>query len=144
MTKIIAKIPPVTTFDLPRGNYRSKLIRAKRLMKQTAKGSQEWIRLVFEADVPGMSHQSPCAGRNFVLDLSPGSDLRNFLESWLGRDYFIAHSGQDLDFDTLISQEADLSLSHYEGENYTKPLVIIDCVYPAGTIKTAQATTTNK
>jgi hypothetical protein len=107
-------------------------------MKQTAKGSQPWVRFVFEVDVPGMQHQCPCAGRNFVLDLNPGSDLRNFLESWLGRAYFVAHSGQDLDFDTLIGKDADLTLSHYEGENYAKPLVLIECIYPSNTIKTVQ------
>lgn len=144
MNKIIAKIPPVTSFDLPRGNYRSKLIRTKRLIKQTAKGSQEWIRFVFEVNVPSMPNQSACAGRNFLLDLNPGSDLRNFLESWLGRDYFVARSGQDLDFDTLVGQDADISLSHYEGENYEKPLVIIDCIYPPGTFKVAQMPVNHK
>jgi hypothetical protein len=137
MTKIIATIPAVTTFDLPVGNYRSKLFRTKRSIKQTSRGSQEWVRLVFQAQVPSMLSQCPCAGRNFVKDLSPGSDLRNFLESWLGRDFFVQRSGQELDFDTLIGREADLVLSHYEGDNYSKPLVIIEEIHPPGTIKVA-------
>ncbi|MEI6193654.1 MAG: hypothetical protein WCS42_04915 [Verrucomicrobiota bacterium] len=147
--KITAKIPAVTTFDLPSGDYRCKLIRTKPIQRQTAKGNQEWIRLVFEVNVPSLRNQYPCAGRNFVLDLNPGSDLRNFLESWLGRDYFITRSGQDLDFETLIGVEGDISLSHYEGANYDKPLVIIENIHPPGTIKVAampepESSTTNK
>jgi hypothetical protein len=138
MSKITANIPAVTTFDLPAGNYRSRLLRTKRIFKQTSRGAQEWVRLVFEVQVPSMSRQCPCAGRNFVKDLSPGSDLRNFLESWLGHDYFVARSGQDLDFDTLNGMEADVTLSHYEGDHYDKPLVIIEQIYPSGTLKVAE------
>jgi hypothetical protein len=138
MSKITANIPAVTTFDLPVGNYRSKLLRTKRIFKQTSRGSQEWVRLVFEVQVPSMPRQRPCAGRNFVKDLNPGSDLRNFLESWLGHDYFVARSGQDLDFDTLAGLEADITLSHYEGDQYDKPLVIIEQIYPSGTLKVVE------
>jgi hypothetical protein len=76
--KIIAKIPAVKTFDLPTGRFKATLSQIKPLTKQTKKGPQNWIRLVFEVEVNSMADQIPCAGRNFQLDLSPGSDLRNF------------------------------------------------------------------
>ena len=133
--KIIKKIPALKTFDLPAGNYRATLAQVRPMTKQSKKGAQEWIRLVFNVRIPSMPDQIPCAGRNFVLDLNPGSDLRNLLEVWLGMEFFKAKSNQDLDFDTLIGKEGDICLSHYRGDDFEKPLVIIDNVYPPGTLK---------
>lgn len=129
--KIIKKIPAVKTFDLPAGLYRGKLTQYKPSTKQTKKGPQEWVRLLYEVKVPGMDNQIPCAGRNFLLDLNPGSDLRNFLEVWLGSEFFKARSNQELNFDTFLEREGDIFLSHYQGEDYEKPLVVIDNVFPA-------------
>ena len=128
--KIIKKIPAVKTFDLPAGIYQATLAQCKTMTKQTKKGPQEWVRLLYEVQVPGMTDQVPCAGRNFLLDLNPGSDLRNFFEGWLGADFFSAKSNQDLDFDTLVGRQGDISLSHYLGGDNEKPFVNIDNVFP--------------
>jgi hypothetical protein len=79
-------VPKQVTFDLPEGNYSITLGRYNQQLKQTAKGSQSNIRLLFNVKVPGMEDVIPRAGRNFEAKLDSGSDLRNFLESWLGRD----------------------------------------------------------
>jgi hypothetical protein len=131
--KIIKRIPAVKTFDIPAGTYRAVLAQCKPMTKQSKKGPQEWVRLLYKVKVPEMADQIPCAGRNFQLDLNPGSDLRNFLEVWLGSDFFKAKSNQDLDFDTLVGKEGDISLSHYQGDQFEKPLVIIDNAFPANT-----------
>jgi hypothetical protein len=133
--KIIAKIPAVKTFDLPTGRFKATLSQIKPLTKQTKKGPQNWIRLVFEVQVNSMADQIPCAGRNFQLDLSPGSDLRNFLEVWLGTEFFTSKSNQDLDFSELIGKDGDICLSHYLGDDYEKPLVIVDNVFPNSSLR---------
>jgi len=135
MAKIISKVPAVKTFDLPAGRYKATLTSTKLLKKQTRRGPQDWIRLVFAVKVDSMADQLPCAGRNFVLDLNPGSDLRNFLEMWLGQEFFQSMSNKDLDFDDLIGLDGDIELSHYSSEDYEKPLVIIDGLYPKGYLK---------
>lgn len=129
--KIIKKIPAVKTFDLPAGLYHATLTQCRPTIKQSKKGPQEWVRLVFEVKVPDMVDQIPCAGRNFLLELNPGSDLRNFLEVWLGEEFFKANSNKELDFDTLVGNEGDICLSHYQGEEFERPLVVIDNVFPA-------------
>lgn len=136
--KITKQIPAVKTFDVPAGLYRAKLTQYRSIIKQSKRGPQEWVRLVFELSVPGLEHQIPCAGRNFVLDLNPGSDLRNFLEVWLGGDWFKERSGQVLDFETLVGKEGDICLSHYQGDEFERPLVIIDNVFPANTQKLSE------
>lgn len=134
MSKIIVKVPAAKTFDLPCGQFRATLDQIKPITKQTKKGPQQWVRLVFQVQVPEMTDQIPCAGRNFPLDLNPGSDLRNFLESWLGSDFFASLSNKDLDFDTLIGKQADICLSHFQGEEYSKPHVNIENAYPPSTL----------
>lgn len=128
--KIIKKIPAVKTFDLPVGIYQAALSQIKPVTKQTKRGPQEWVRLNYEVQVPGMANQIPCAGRNFLLDLNPGSDLRNFLEVWLGSDYFTTKSNQEYDFDELMGKEGDIQLSHYLGGDNDKPFVNIDNIFP--------------
>ena len=135
MAKIIKKVPAVKTFDLPAGQYKATLTSTKLLKKQTRKGPQDWIRLVYAVKIDSMADQLPCAGRNFVLDLNPGSDLRVFLENWLGLDFFKSMSNKDLDFDGLVGLDGDIELSHYCGEDYEKPLVVIDGIYPKGSLK---------
>ena len=127
---ITKRIPAVKTFDLPAGTYHATLTQYKPMTKQTKKGPVEWVRLLFEVTIPEMANQIPCAGRNFPLDLNAGSDLRNFLEVWLGEDFFKAKSNQELDFDTLIGKEGDIQLSHYLGDDNSKPFVSIDNVFP--------------
>lgn len=129
---ITKRIPAVKTFDLPAGLFNATLTQYKPMTRQTKRGPQEWVRLLFEVQVPEMANQIPCAGRNFQVDLNPGSDLRNFLEVWLGDDFFKAKSNQEFNFDTLIGKEGDIQLSHYLGDDNDKPFVSIDNVFPKG------------
>lgn len=137
-SKIILKVPAIRTFDLPEGVFPGVLVAIKPLAKQTKQGPQNWIRLVFELKVPGFDGQISCAGRNYLLDLHPGSDLRNFLDGWLGDDYFAGLSNQEFDFDTLLHKEGNVCLSHSPSEMYSKPRVRIDWVRPAISIAREQ------
>ena len=123
-------VPKEATYDLPEGNFSITLARYNQQLKQTAKGSQSNIRLLFNVKVPGMDDVIPRAGRNFEAKLDSGSDLRNFLESWLGRDYFLKLSGKELNLDDLIGKSR-----HFQGPNFDRPLVIIERVVPPGTLK---------
>ncbi len=139
-SKIIVKVPAIKTYDLPAGVYPGVLAYIKPITKQTKTGPQNWIRLVFELKMAGYIGQIPCAGRNFLLDLHPGSDLRNFLEAWLGDCYFAGLSNQEFDFDTLLGKEGNVCLSHWQSEKYSKPHVRIDCVLPVtGVAKVVQS-----
>ena len=76
------------TFDLPEGNYAARLQGIKPFTKQSGRGKQDWIRLLFEVSVSGMQDLDCRAGRNFLLNFKAGSDLRNFLTPILGTDFF--------------------------------------------------------
>jgi hypothetical protein len=128
-------VPKQVTFDLPEGNYQAKLAKYQHKLKQTAKGSQTGIRLTFNVKVPGMEDVITLAGRTFEAKLDPGTDLRNFLESWLGRAFFLSLSGKELDLDSLIDKTCELTLRHFQGRDFDRPLVIIERVVPAGTLK---------
>lgn len=133
MSKIA--VPKQVTFDLPEGNFPITLARYHQQLKQTAKGSQGFIRLLFNVKVPGMEDVIPVAGRNFEARLDSGTDLRNFMESWLGRDYFIGLSGKELNLDDLVGKPGEATLRHFHGPDFDKPLVIVDGLFPPGTLK---------
>jgi hypothetical protein len=40
-----------------------------------------------------------------------------------------------LDFSELIGKEGDICLSHYLGDDYEKPLVIVDNVFPVNSLR---------
>jgi hypothetical protein len=128
-------VPNQATFDLPEGNFSITLARYHQQLKQTAKGSQTSIRLLFNVKVPGMEDVIPLAGRNFEAKLDSGTDLRNFLESWLGRDYFLKLSGKELNLDDLIGNPGEATLRHFQGPDFDRPLVIVEGLYPTGTLK---------
>jgi hypothetical protein len=134
--KVTKQIPPEKTFDLPAGNYKATLSQIKSITKQSKRGPQEWVRLIFEVQVPSLTNQIPCAGRNFLLDLKKGSDLRNFLEGWLSAEFFTKLSGSVFDFDTLLGKEADLVLTHFQTGDYDKPHVNVANAFPPGSLET--------
>lgn len=118
-------------FDLPHGKYEAKITGVKLFKKQAAKSSQDWIRILFEVDVPGMKEFDCRAGRNFMLCFKPGSDLRNFLLPFLGPDFFLVNSSRTVDLESLlVDTKGAITLSHFCGEGYDKPLVIVEAIEP--------------
>lgn len=134
------EIPKENTWDLSEGNYRARIKQVKRQIKQTSRGAQEWVRLLFEVTIPSLSHLNCMAGRSLQLNVSPGSDLRNFLEGLLGRAYFRSQSGRNIDLESLCGMECEVQLEHFigknhAGEDYDKPLVVVSRMAPVGTLK---------
>jgi hypothetical protein len=120
------------TFDLPQGDYAAKLSGIKPFVKQAGKGKQDWVRLLFDVSVPGMQELDCRAGRNFLLSLRQGSDLRNFLTPLLGPDFFKKNSAKSIDLEkTVVGMDGVVTLSHFIGEGYEKPMVMVESFEPA-------------
>jgi hypothetical protein len=119
------------TFDLPVGDFSSVLATLKPFIKQTNKGKQDWIRLVWDVEVLGMKDHDCRAGRNFLLSFKNGSDLRNFLLPVLGQEFFKKNSAKTFDLEaTLKGTKGTVTLSHFEGEGYEKPMVMVESFEP--------------
>jgi hypothetical protein len=132
---IESTIPREVTWDLPEGNYPAKLIRMKKEIKQSRQGPKEMVKFYFEVDVPSLPHLNCMAGRRFENSLNPGSDLRNWLEGLLGRQYFLNRSGQKIDLEALIETECEVALEHFFGRDYDTPHVTVARVVMPGNLK---------
>jgi hypothetical protein len=115
------------SFDLPAGTHSAQLSSIKPFNKQSAKGKQDWIRLVWDVEVSGMGELDCRAGRNFVLSFKAGSDLRNFLTPVLSPDFFKKNSAKNIDLEKLlVGQKGVVTLSHFIGEGFDKPMVMVE------------------
>ena len=115
------------TFDLPDGLFAAHITGIKPFNKQSARGKQDWIRILFDVCVPSLPDLDCRAGRNFLLSFKSGSDLRNFLTPSLGQDFFKKNSAKNIDLEKiLVGLHGVVKLSHFTGEDYDKPLVIVD------------------
>lgn len=132
---IEVQIPMENTFNLDEGNYRGRLQTISRKPNACAKGPGEQIRLLFEMDIPSIKTRIPMAGRNFTLNLKTGTELRRFLESWLGRKFFETNAGKALDLESLVGREADLVLIHFQQVGYDKPMTFIQSAHPPGSLE---------
>ena len=102
------------------------------MVKQDESRPQDWLRILFEVQVPGLSERKKTmAGRNFKLDLNPRSDLRNWLAGLLGQEFFREHSGQQVSLHSLIGTDCIVELVHFQGDGYEKPHVVVASVHPA-------------
>jgi hypothetical protein len=119
------------TFDLPAGIFASELSALKPFIKQTTKGKQDWIRFTWDITVPSMKDLDCRAGRNFLLSFKNGSDLRNFLLPVLGQEFFKKNSAKTIDLEsTLKGMNGIVTLSHFKGEGYDKPMVVVEAFEP--------------
>jgi hypothetical protein len=119
------------TFDLPEGDYASQLSTLKPFLKQTTKGKQDWIRFTWDVTVPGMKDLDCRAGRNFLLSFKNGSDLRNFLLPVLGQEFFKKNSAKTIDLEPILKgMKGVVTLSHFNGEGYDKPMVMVEAFVP--------------
>ena len=119
------------SFQLPEGDYAAQLTGIKSFTKQSGRGKQDWLRLLFEVNVPSMQDLDCRAGRNFLLSFKAGTDLRNFLTPILGADFFKKKSAKSIDLEKLlVGQNGVVTLSHFTGQDYDKPLVVVDAFDP--------------
>jgi len=136
---MICQIPKDDCYDLPEGRYRATLANVRVKPKPSPNRSdQQQIRLLFAVHIPSISNKNPMAGRTFNLDLKRGSDLRTFVESWLGADWF--NSNTTVDFEQLVGFSADITLNHLHHDGYQRPFVNIESIHPVGTLTLSEAT----
>lgn len=135
---IVAAIPKEICFDLPIGRFKAVISNIKPFIKQASQGPQDWIRILFDVQVPGISERAEAkAGRNFRLDLRPGSELRNWLTGLLGRTYFNDKSGETVSLDSLVGTECEIELTHFQGDGFKRPMVIPANIYPPLSVRPA-------
>jgi hypothetical protein len=128
---ITADIPLEVTFELPEGRYQASISSLKPYTKPSGRGPQNWIRILFDVHIPGLSERMETrAGRNFKLDLNPGSEFRNWLTGLLGKEYFKERSGQQISLDSLLNSECEVELKHFYGPGYEQPLVVVASIRP--------------
>ena len=131
---VIVDIPRDTTFELPEGNYAAIITAIRKFMKQTNRGAQEWMRFLFEVDIPSRSNLINMAGRSFKLEFNNGCDLRNFLTSLLGRQFFHSSSGRKVDLESLCGTKCELELVHFSNGKYEHPMVVVNGCHQPGTL----------
>lgn len=129
---ITVELDKEITFDLPTGSFNAEIAQLKKFTKQTEKGKEEWLRIIFKVDIKELPNLECRAGKNFQLSFKPGSDLRNFLAPILGPEFFKNNSAQKLDLEKeLMGKAGVVSLSHFVGESNGKPFVVVDSFEPA-------------
>ena len=129
-------IPAEPCFLLPEGVYRGRLSRVSRARKPKAypNNSSEKVRLVFEILNYCDQDKVYLAGKSYDPSLAKGSALRNDLESW---EVFNVQAGEEtgnFDLNTLVGNEADLSIRHIANAGHTEPFVYVEEIRPAGTL----------
>ena len=118
-------------FECPEGKYRGVLERVGEPKKRINKPCPIQGRMTFRVKEPkGKEH---LVARTFCADLSCGSELYNFLESWLDGKFKTFKDEQgDVDLNLLIGKEADLLITHWG--DHVKPFVKIAGIFPKGTL----------
>ncbi len=131
-------VPKTVSFaDCPAGTHAATFYQHKPKTKQTKRGVETLIRLIFQINDLSTESKLILVGRNFVTSLKPGSDLRQFLDCWLGPDFVESHQrGGKFDFDLLNDRHADVTVQRIDNEDYPEPYVWLVSAHPAGTLKT--------
>ena len=97
------------------------------------KGNKRSATILFEVTVPDRENYQCLARKVLPFDLKEGSELRRFLEGWLGADYFKARSNQRTDLEAeLVGKLCEVELIHaaFDEDKYNFPLVDVAAVYP--------------
>lgn len=118
-------------FDCPEGKYRAVLETIGAPKKRINRPCQEQVRAMFRVkDSPGKGH---LVARTFCADLSYGSELYNFVESWLDGNFeALLNDSRELDLNLLLGREADLLITHWDDGAHDKPFVKIAGIFPPG------------
>ena len=141
MPKIIA-IPPEREFRLPEGNYRATLCSVTEPKWSQRHPNGTGVRLGFTVTIPSLRNTIPSAARNFDATLARGSELRQFLEMWLGPDFHKSQGERPFDLELLVGTEADLSLIHIKNGSHKHPFVYIQSAHQPGKLRLTESPAT--
>ena len=121
------------TFNCPEGKFKGVLERVAEPKKRINKPCQLQVRFLFR--VKTQAGKEHLVGRTFCADLSFGSELYNFLDSWLDGKFepFLDANGE-VDLNLLLGREAGLVIEHRGDGNHLKPFSNIAGIFPVGTL----------
>jgi hypothetical protein len=114
---MLIPVEPIDSFDVEPGRYKATCTEIREIEKQTRKGAQKNLRLVWELDIPGADNVRYLAGKNYEPTLAKDSTLRNDLRSWFGHDI----KARNFDTATLKGKEAVITVQDIENEGHANP-----------------------
>ena len=109
---MVIPVPPRDSFDIEPGRYRATCTEIREIEKQTRKGTQKNLRIVWELDIPTSENIRYLAGKNYEPTLAKDSTLRHDLRTWFGHDI----NARQFDTATLKGKEAILTVQDIENE----------------------------
>ena len=130
MSENIIEIPKDPTFDLPAGRFPATVTSIKIRTQFKKETPEKEVRVLFDVHNNGIKNRTPLAGSTYPWNLNKESDLRAFLETINGSDWFEQMAGQKFDLDQLIGLEVELDLYHMQKPPYKKPMVLIGAIRP--------------
>jgi hypothetical protein len=114
---MLIPVEPIDSFDVEPGRYRATCTEVREIQKQTRKGTQKNLRIVWELDIPSSENIRYLAGKNYEPTLAKDSVLRNDLRSWFDHDI----NARQFDTATLKGKEAILTVTDIENEGHANP-----------------------
>jgi hypothetical protein len=126
---MLIELEPDYCFLVPEGVYAGTCLNVQpKLIK-----AEEKLRITFKVDELSNPATTYVVARNFDKSLRQGSSFRNFLEDWLGEEFFRRSlKGKTFDPSVLIGQRGDVEVTHIFNEKYEKPYVFLHSVHPLG------------
>ncbi len=129
-------IPQEISWDCSEGTRNATFYEFKEVSRYTKRGEEKFVRLVFQLDELSTEDSIVLVGRNFVPSLKKGSDLRLFLDTWLGDDFVDQHKqGGKFDLEALNGRRGEIVVKHFENQGYAVPFVHLQAAYPLGTLR---------
>jgi hypothetical protein len=127
-------IPQDISFECPPGTFTGTFCEYRDCVKVTDQGEEKLVRLLFQPDDMSTDTKIVLVGKNFAPTLRKHSQLRNFLDLWLGSDFVTENSkGGKFQFESLHKRRGTLVVSHIENAGYSKPYVCLQSVLPLTT-----------
>ena len=114
---MLIPVEPTDSYDIEPGRYKATCTEVREIEKQTRKGTQKYLRIVWALDILNSENIRYLAGKNYEPTLVKDSTLRNDLISWFGHDINARH----FDTATLKGKEAILTVQDIENEGWAKP-----------------------
>jgi hypothetical protein len=114
---MLIPVEPTESYHVEPGRYRAKCTEVREVEKQTRKGTQKRLRIVWELDIPSSENILYLAGKNYEPTLAKESILRNDMRTWFGHDINV----RQFDTTTLKGKGAILTVQDIENEGWAEP-----------------------
>ncbi len=123
------KLPRNDIFDAPEGKYKATLESVGEPKRRSKLPCEEQVRLQFRTEP--RSGKDYLVGKSFCATLENGSELYQFLDSWLNGNFEPFTDGQgEMDLKLLQGKKAEVVITHYQGADHDKPFVRIAGIHP--------------